>query len=258
MKISIHNISGAPVTLPSPYRGLLPAGEQVIVADTEANVLANLGGAASVSGILRLSEVPDVQGSSDLPDPTDSTASSSRAGLFSAADKVRLDGQLATTARLFSLGAPAAAGVAAHAPVLATAANLFPGPFTNPAVPRSLDVAFDDLWDGGNVVASGTDQFDAAVSETFVAVPNSTVVGLKTFKTVTSASKTAIGAAAVNATLQTGDKIGVAYPVASSLGVLWADDVSEAATISVANSNVLSTTAPNGAVAFKLLLNLTA
>ena len=110
-----------------------------------------------------------------------------------------------------SLGAPAAKGTTdVHAGFAGNdASNDFPGPFTDPDVPRNLRVDFAAAWDGGNVTVVGVDQFGAAVTEVFTASAGSTVVGTKIFAGVTSATKGAVGAAADAASIGTGDKLGL-------------------------------------------------
>lgn len=82
----------------------------------------------------------------------------------------------------------------------------FPGAFANPPTPERLQVTFDANWDGGDVTITGTNPQDEIISETFSgAVPSTALTGLLTFKTVTSATKSAIGGGA-----QGFAKIGVA------------------------------------------------
>lgn len=134
----------------------------------------------------------------------------------------------------------------------------FPGPFTNPGVPRSLQVAFGAGWDGGNVNVVGTDQFDQAINETFVANAGNTVVGTKVFKTVTSATKAAVGANAAGASIGRAAKLGVGTAAiprvkdfnSRGVGELSVDGVTEASTWDGTNSAVTPTTAPNGARRF--------
>lgn len=82
----------------------------------------------------------------------------------------------------------------------------------SPASPRNVRAVFGATWDGGNIVVTGTDQFDVAVTETLVAVAGTTVVGTKIFKTVTSLAKSAVGVglhATNTVTVGTGDKLGL-------------------------------------------------
>lgn len=65
----VRNITTYPITLPLPYNGILPAGEAVPIVDTEANIVANLGGNAVVSKLFTLTQVPTAQGTSELADP---------------------------------------------------------------------------------------------------------------------------------------------------------------------------------------------
>ncbi|MCK6529701.1 hypothetical protein L6R50_19820 [Myxococcota bacterium] len=158
------------------------------------------------------------------------------------------------------LGTPAAPDTTSvHAAFAGNdAANDFPGPFANPDVPRAVQIAFAAGWDGGNVTVNGTDQFDQAVNEVIVANPGATVVGTKVFKTVTSASKGAVGANAAGASIGRASKLGVgsaAVPRVKDfntrgVGELSVDGITEASTWDGTNSAVTPTTAPNGARRF--------
>jgi hypothetical protein len=149
-----------------------------------------------------------------------------------------------------SLGAPATkATVNIHAAFAGDdASNDFPGAFANPDVPRNLRVTFAGGWDGGNVIAVGTNQFGAPVAETFTAAAGTAVVGVKIFATVTSATKGAVGAAADAASIGTGDKLGLTGDLVASAGSLTKDGVTQAATWDATVSGVTpSTNVPNGA-----------
>lgn len=90
----------------------------------------------------------------------------------------------------------------------------------SPAYPRNVRAVFGATWDGGNIVVTGTDQFDAAATETLVAVANSTVVGTKVFKTVSSVAKTAVGVGlhgTNTVTVGTGDKLGLSVKSAQTV-----------------------------------------
>lgn len=135
--------------------------------------------------------------------------------------------------------------------------NAFPGAFTNPDVPRNLRVTFAAAWDGGNVNVVGTDQYDQAVNETLVANPGNVVVGTKVFKTVVSATKGAVGAAADAASIGTGDKLGVDEPIADANGIMTVDGVSEAVTVDATYDGFTAgTNLPNGARIYRLLANV--
>jgi len=184
-------------------------------------------------------------------------ASATLPGVMLAADKARVDGALATVARLFTVtGADAKGTTAVHANFAGNnGSNNFPGAFTSPDVPRNLTVTFAVGWDGGNVNVVGTNQYDAAVNEDFVANPGSTVVGAKTFKTVTSATKGAVGVAVAAASIGTGDALGVDEPIAN--GIMTVDGVAEAVTVDATNDNFTAgTTLPNGTRVYRLLANV--
>jgi hypothetical protein len=154
---------------------------------------------------------------------------------------------------------PAAkSATAVHASVLATAANLFPGPITNPVTPRNLSAVAAATYDGGSITVVGTDQFDKAQTEVIAAVANSTVYGTKIFKTVTSITKAAIGVAAAGCSIGTGDKIGVAYNVANSTGLMFVGGLAEAVTVDPVADAWTATSVPNGALSFVALLNVQA
>lgn len=159
-----------------------------------------------------------------------------------------------STGQLVALGAPAAKGTTnVHAGVASSAANIFPGPFTNPDVPRNLRLVFAAAYDGGNVTVVGTDQYSNAQSELIVAVAATTVVGVKIFKTVTAATKATVGATANTVSVGTGDKLGVSADLTAAQ--LFVDGISEAATLDTTNKAITPTTVPNGAKVFQVLSN---
>jgi len=154
---------------------------------------------------------------------------------------------------------PAAkSATAVHASLLATAANLFPGPLTNPVTPRNLSAVAAATYDGGSLTVVGTDQFDKAQTEVIAAVANTTVYGTKIWKTVTSVTKATIGVAAAGVSVGTGDKIGVPWNVANTAGMMFVGGVLEAVTIDPAVDGWTATSVPNGALSFVALLNVQA
>ena len=149
--------------------------------------------------------------------------------------------------------APAAASATAvHAAVAATAANIFAAPFGSiEAWGRNLTVTFGAGWDGGNVTVTGTDQFGQVISETFTSNPGGSRTGSKTFRTVTGAVKTAIGASSDGASIGIGAKLGV--PFAFTAGQCFTDDVGQAATLDTTNYNFAPSSAPNASRNYKFL-----
>jgi hypothetical protein len=101
---------------------------------------------------------------------------------------------------------PAPSATAVHAAVREDAANEFPGAFTSPSIPRNLTVTFAAGWQGGAVTVVGTDIYDQPQNEVFASAPGFTIAGLKTFKTVTAASKAAVAGAADTASIGTGPR----------------------------------------------------
>ena len=163
-----------------------------------------------------------------------------------------------TATRTFSLeNVAAAVADGVHAAFAGNdASNDFPGAFTNPVVPRNVTVTFGATWDGGDVTVVGTDQFDAAVSETIADNPGSAVAGVKIFKTVTSATKEAVGAAAGTASIGTGDKLGIAADVVGAFGALLVGTTPEAVTVDATYDAFTPTTVPDGAVDYTLMVNV--
>lgn len=150
-----------------------------------------------------------------------------------------------------------ASATAVHAAVAGNAAqNLFPGPITNPAVPRNLTATFAASYDGGNITIVGTNQFDEPTTEVIVASAGNTVAGLKIFKTVTSITKGAVGANAATVSIGTGVKLGVVpIPVGGSPVLLFTNGVGEAVTWDATNNAFTATSAPNGARSYVLNFN---
>lgn len=158
-------------------------------------------------------------------------------------------------AHLHELVTPDAAGVGVHAAVAEGDANAFPGPFTDPDMPRNLKVDFAAGWQGGDVTVTGTDQFDAAVSEVFTTNPGAVVVGVKIFKTVTAASKAAILGAADTATLLTGDKLGIPHAILDTFGMLTVAGVTEVVTYDTAYHGFTPLTVPTGLISYIALFH---
>ena len=150
------------------------------------------------------------------------------------------------------LGAPDAPGTTdVHAAYNADEAdNAFPGPFTNPDVPRTVQVAFAGTWDGGDVTIVGTDQFGNAQTETIADSAGSTVAGAKIFATVTAASKELVGSNTVGASIGYGGILGLSAQLSGTSHLLFADGVAEAGTFDATENSVDPTTAPDGSVEF--------
>ena len=153
---------------------------------------------------------------------------------------------------------PAAKGVDVHAAIASDNASAVTTSITNPAIPRSLQVVFAASWDGGDITIVGTDQFDAAVTEVIPDTANSTVEGVKIFKTVTSISNETVGTGGSRtATVQTGPKIGLLQSLVGEYGTLATNDAMEAATWDATYSAFTPTTAPNGTNDYTVVHNTT-
>lgn len=153
---------------------------------------------------------------------------------------------------------PAAkSATAVHAALAGSAANAFPGPITNPVIPRNVSAVAAFGYTGGGLTVVGTNLFDAAQTEVITPVANSTVYGTKIWKTITSITKASVGVAAT-ISVGTGDKIGVAYNVANSTGLMFVGGVAEAVTVDPTADAWTATSVPNGALSFVALLNVQA
>jgi len=133
------------------------------------------------------------------------------------------------------------------------ASNDFPGAFTNPDVPRNLSFTFGAAWDGGNVTPVGTDIDDAPCTEVITAPGGGGVVqSLKIYKTVTSATKGAIGIDAATCSIDSWHMLGLVNPPAVDGGILSVAGLTEAATWSAAPQakGFTPTTLPDGAKDF--------
>ena len=58
-KTLVRNISGSPISMPLPYRGILRPGGGMVVNDTQANVIDSLGGALAITSFLSIEVVDD-------------------------------------------------------------------------------------------------------------------------------------------------------------------------------------------------------
>lgn len=160
----------------------------------------------------------------------------------------------ATGAAAFgAFAAPAAAGVDVHAAIASDNAAPVTTGITNPAIPRTLQVVFTALWDGGDVTIVGTDQFDAAVTETIADVAGTTVQGVKVFKTVTSIATETVGAGGgLTATVQTAAKLGLSALPSAPGALATVDGVNTTAALNTTYGSVSFGSDPDGARNFVL------
>lgn len=129
---------------------------------------------------------------------------------------------------------------------------------TNPTYPRNLLITFAAAWDGGDVVAVGTDQNGLPITESFVSNPAGTRVGTKIFKTVTSVAHTVVGGTANTYSVGDGDKLGLpagVSPAASSPVLLFTSGVAEAVTFDSTVNGFTPTSIPNGTRSYVLSFN---
>lgn len=165
--------------------------------------------------------------------------------------------QSTVAAQLVNLGAPAAPDAAGvHAAFAGNDAALaFPGPFTNPDVPRSLVYVFGLGYDGGDLVVTGTDYLDQVLVENVTAVADSTVYGTAPFKTVTGATKAAVGSNPATVSIGRGQRLGLGAAISGNFGVLTADGITEVGLFSATYNTVNPTTPPDASTEFVALVN---
>jgi len=178
------------------------------------------------------------------------------AGALAVTGAVTFGGDAPVATRLLSVGPVAAKATDDVHALYDDVTAEFPGPFTNPVVPRNLRVTFSADWDGGDVTVTGTDQFDAVVNEVFADVAATTVVGTKIFKTVTGATKeTPAGVTGDGASIGTGDKVGIPIHVYDTVACLQVGTTNEAVTVDATYDGFTPTTTP-AATTYVLLVNV--
>lgn len=160
-------------------------------------------------------------------------------------------------ARVFKFVPVAASTTRTHAAFAGDdASNTFPGPIVQPDVPRVLSVTFGASWDGGSVRVDGTDVFGQPEVEFFSADPGNTVTGEVVFATVTSISKTAVGADSDTASVGIGNEIGIPAIPTEANGVLLVDNTPEDVSVEIDAYSFIPTTNPNGSHVYQLLCNV--
>lgn len=159
-------------------------------------------------------------------------------------------------ARLVQLGVPAtASATAVHASFAGNNPALaFSGAFTSPGHPRNLVAVMAGGYDGGDVIVTGTDDFDAAQTETFAGGSGVTRTGTKIFKTVTSAVKSAVGASAAGVSLGTGQILGIPLNFTAG-GVLFVDGAIEVGAFDTDPPSVLPTLTANSSRNYQALVS---
>mgnify|MGYP001298806143 CR=1 FL=1 len=143
--------------------------------------------------------------------------------------------------------AVATSNTGVHAAVtLTAAAQDVATAITNPAVPRNLIVKGNAAGITGNVVITGTNYADAAISETIALSGASAVEGNKAFKTVTNINLPAkTNESGDTVSVGWGDKLGLPYKLAhNTVLVAFLGNTKEgtAPTVAVSSSAVESNT----------------
>lgn len=164
-------------------------------------------------------------------------------------------------AKCFQFVEPDAAGVNIHDAIASDNATPISGPMaviTNPSIPRTVQVVFTALWDGGDITIVGTDQFDNAQTEVIADAAGTTVQGVKVWKTITSISNETIGAGAVlTATVQTGPSLGLLTAISGdAFGIAQTDGAADNAVFNAAYNSFKPAAAPNGSRTYVVCYNV--
>lgn len=176
-------------------------------------------------------------------------------------DTLNVSGMLGKTlsaSKVFAYTSPASAdAVSVHSGVAASFAALAFPTIVQPPIPRNLVVTLASGWDGGDVTVVGTNQFDEAVSEVFLAGSAVTRTGVKVFKTVTSITKSLVGASGALGSVGVGSKLGISGVLADALSaVLFIDNGASAATLDATYHAFTPSTVPDGALSYALIANI--
>lgn len=163
--------------------------------------------------------------------------------------------------RAISTGSvPAKSATAVHASVFGDAVGpvaLTTG-LTNPTYTRNVTAVAGTTYDGGAVTVTGTNTFDLAQTEVITPVVNTTVAGVKIWKTVTKVAYPGggVGTHGTNTlSIGTGDKLGVPHNIFDTVGLLLVGTTPEAVTIDAANDAFTPTTTP-ASTTYLLLANV--
>lgn len=167
-------------------------------------------------------------------------------------------GTASVKAKCFLFTTPAAAGVNVHAAIASNNASAVTTALTNPVIPRTVQVVFTALWDGGDITIVGTDQFDNAQTEVIADVAGSTVQGVKVWKTITSISNETVGAGGgLTATVQTGPTLGLLTAISgSAFGIATASGAADNAVFNATYNSVTFAAAPNGSRTYVVTYNV--
>lgn len=167
-------------------------------------------------------------------------------------------GTASVKAKCFQFTTPAAAGVNVHADIASDNAAAVTTALTNPVIPRTVQVVFTALWDGGDITIVGTDQFDNAQTEVIADAAGTTVQGVKIWKTITSINNETIGAGGVlTATVQTGPTLGLLTAISgSAFGLCHTSGAADNAVFNATYHSVTPAAAPNGSRTYVVCYNV--
>jgi len=162
----------------------------------------------------------------------------------------------------FTLTTPTAAGTTGLLASLASnsATNTFTITNATFDFPRNVRIAFASGWDGGNVALVGLDARGNALTETITASAGNTVASVNAFKSLTSATKSAVGATGNAATGGVGNVFATGvYRLADRELVVTLTDTNAQDTaptlIDMTHSTFTMATAPNGTHSYEVDCN---
>lgn len=150
----------------------------------------------------------------------------------------------------YSIAPALASTTAVHAAITCptTGTTVVTTAITNPDVPRLLTVTGNQGTVTGDVVFVGTDIADAALTDTVASSGTSTVASTKAFKTVTSITIPARGAASDSIAIGTSSKVGfpIAIPQTTRVIAKNFDGSTDAGTVTAGATAALSVYAAAG------------
>ena len=127
-----------------------------------------------------------------------------------------------------------------------------------PDMARNVRIKGGSGWDGGNVTVAGLDEAGNAASETFLQadIANKTAVGHQPFSSITSITKSAVGASSATILVDVGDALGVPQQMIDAVGMAFITGVYDAPTLNVTYNTYTPTTVPDGSKSYVLIANV--
>ena len=162
-------------------------------------------------------------------------------------------GALPLASRFMVFTTPAAVAVGCNdivsAALAANSATMTATIAAQPDMARNVRIYNASGWDGGSVTVVGT-FLGSPQTEVFTQaqIAGTTAIGLKPFTTITSITKSAVGATGNTIVVGVGNSLGTQAALKSTVGLAWlaSSQAFDAATLSTTYNTYIPTTAPSG------------